>query len=1036
VQQGGGRLLALVLTFVIFGLASGALTALVGLGVVVVYRSSGVVNFSASAMAAIAAYICYWLRDQPGVPPVVALLVGLVAGGVLGLITHLAMAALRVASQLAKLVVTLALFTSAQALILIIWGAGTTIPQSFFPTSSIQLPGAVTIPEDRITLAVLALVLAVGLAVVYRRTMFGLATSAIAENRVFAASSGWAPGRNEVINQIVAGILSAGAAIFLAPIVGLNGAILSIVILPALAAALVGRFSSFTLTVAAALVIGIAESVLGLYEADIARWMHVSALSLSSLPEAVPLLIIICLTIAAGRSRLQRGESQALLPLPGDGRVSSVPLGFGLLGAIAILLFAPSWGDAMVAFAAWGMLLISVVLLTGYAGQLSLCQFALAGFGGWVAARVSAAAGLPFLLALIIGAVSAALTGLIVAIPALRTRGVNLAIATLALALLLNALVFTNTSLTGGYNGIPVRSPHVFGIDLDPIAYPTRYAAFGFILLVICGLLVANLRRGPTGRRLLAIRSDERAASALGVGVYGAKLFAFATASGIAGLAGTYLTFQFPFAQFSNFDVTTSLQLVQNAVLGGLGWISGVPVGASAMSGSVLSHASNLELVTVQNINSWLALLTSLLLILVLRQSPDGVASVWSRVFNSPRSEALRAKLRLPVPLWRAWGFTEVGTGIALLLGVVIHDLALAGAVATILIFVTQAALRLRTGSGVRELGREAILIVLAGLLIAFRNVDTTGAAVFAFAGNQIVGLPVLTAGLSKLSGRIVARGRLPRLRLQHRPDADEAVKALSLQLDGVTVRFGGVTALDGVTFGVEPGEIVGLIGPNGAGKTTLLDVATGFTRPLSGRVQADGHVDISDWPAARRSRHGLVRSWQGVDLFDSMTVRENLLVAAERNSRHRYLLDFIRPGNQRVAASMEQVIAQFGLSGYLDQRASGLPQGIRRLIGIARAAAAAPRMLLLDEPAAGLDHHESAQLASTIRQVRDHYGIGILVVEHDVPMLMGLCDRLVVLDFGRVIAQGSPAEVQANPLVIEAYLGDVAVAADPSERH
>jgi ABC-type branched-subunit amino acid transport system ATPase component len=291
----------------------------------------------------------------------------------------------------------------------------------------------------------------------------------------------------------------------------------------------------------------------------------------------------------------------------------------------------------------------------------------------------------------------------------------------------------------------------------------------------------------------------------------------------------------------------------------------------------------------------------------------------------------------------------------------------------------------------------------------------------------QAMALPLITGGIAKLSGRLVTLLRFPHQGGPTRLEPQRSRPPMTLQLDGITVKFGGVTALDNVSFEVKPGEIVGLIGPNGAGKTTLLDVATGFTRPTTGSMTLDG-APIDGWTAVKRARQGLVRSWQGVELFEAMTIRENLLVAADRNQGRNYFIDLVRPGRPRPSEVMEQMIEQFGLQEYLERRPSALSQGLTRLVGIARAVVAEPRLLLLDEPAAGLDQAESAELAEVIRSIANRYGIGILVVEHDVPLLMNLCDRLVVLDFGKLIASGTPDEIQRNPLVIEAYLGGTAL--------
>ena len=239
------------------------------------------------------------------------------------------------------------------------------------------------------------------------------------------------------------------------------------------------------------------------------------------------------------------------------------------------------------------------------------------------------------------------------------------------------------------------------------------------------------------------------------------------------------------------------------------------------------------------------------------------------------------------------------------------------------------------------------------------------------------------------------------------------------LEARGVSVSFGGVRALVDVDLRVEPGQLLGLIGPNGAGKTTFIDAVTGFVR-YGGSVLLDGR-DLAGKAPHERARLGLARTWQSVELFDDLTVRENIAVAAEPSSL-RAMREVVSRSDGR-SERVEEALEVFALEARGDAMPSELTQGDRKLVGVARAYVAAPRLLCLDEPAAGLDTLESEALGRHLREIADR-GTATLLVDHDMGLVLSISDYVVVLEFGELIAQGSPDAVRGDPAVIGAYLG------------
>lgn len=248
------------------------------------------------------------------------------------------------------------------------------------------------------------------------------------------------------------------------------------------------------------------------------------------------------------------------------------------------------------------------------------------------------------------------------------------------------------------------------------------------------------------------------------------------------------------------------------------------------------------------------------------------------------------------------------------------------------------------------------------------------------------------------------------------------------LDLHGISQRFGGVTALENISFKIESGEITGVIGPNGAGKTTLFNIITGIYTQTAGKVIFDGK-DISGFPPERLASLGVVRTFQNVELFGQMTVLENAMVGLHTKGRSGMLSSMFKtPGHlkeeRRIRERARYWLDYTGIAEHGEMKAANLPFGKGRMLEIARALALEPRIILMDEPAAGLNNRETQELAQLIRKIRD-LGITIVLVEHDMELVMDICDTIVVLNLGQLLASGTPREIQEHPDVIAAYLGE-----------
>jgi ABC-type branched-subunit amino acid transport system ATPase component/branched-subunit amino acid ABC-type transport system permease component len=895
-----------VLTYAILGLGPGAVYALTADGLLVSYRVSGVINFAQAALGMIGAYAFYELHTLNGWPLGLALVIGILVGALAGgLMQLLIMQPLRNGSNLAKLVATLGVLTFTQYILTEIYGNNLIIVPAVFPSSILHFGADVS--QDRLWLLGVGVAGTVILGLAYRFSHFGRATSAVAENPVSAAAVGIAPQRIALFNWGLGGGLAALGMILVAPVVGLQPASLSLLVLPALAAALVGGFSSFPLTLLGGLVIGILQG-------EAARYLP----NVDGLSPSVPFFVILVVMLARGRALPTRGDIVARLPSVGSGKVRIVPVVLLLAVGIWVLNSVDiTWVDAITTSLIFAMLGLSLVVVVGLAGQLSLAQYMLAGLGGWAAARLVVNYGIPYEIAFLAGMAASVAGGLVASLPALRARGPSLAITTLGLGVILQNMLLGTLKWTGGVNGNPVGNLKLFGINFGSILNPVAFGVLVLVLVVICGLVVSNIRRGNSGRRLIAVRSNERAAAALGVSVPWVKCYAFAVSSVIAGLAGCLLAFRSPVADFSTYDVMSSINVLASQVIGGIGHVTGSVFAAGFAPGGVLQRPFS----SYQNFTQILSIISGALVVVTVISDPDGLA----------------------------------------------------------------------TGRGRRW--------VAAGVRAAARPLARS--------------LPALP--------RPAWAARTPSA-----PTADavpEQVPGRTLTVTGLGVRFGGVRALDGVSLEVKPGQITALIGPNGAGKTTLIDAVTGFVKPAAGTIALDGQR-INGWSPTHRARNGIGRSFQSLELFDDLSVTENLGVASDPSSRRSWWTDPFWSRPRPLSPAGMAAVRDLDLTADLDHMPEDLSYGLRRLVAIARALAARPSILLLDEPSAGLDEVESIELGTTIRRVAKEWGIGILLIEHDMGLVMKISDQVVVIDFGKQIATGTPQQVQSNPEVIAAYLG------------
>ena len=641
-----------VLLFALLGLGSGALIAGIALAVVLTYRGSGIINIATGGVAMLAGYSFWSLRTgeygtEFGTVP--ALLITLVVTLVIGaLIELVAFRPLRNAAPLAKLVSSLGVLLVAQASMLLAFGTTQKPQPSIFPSDTVEVFGSV-VPVDRFILAGIVIAVAAVLAAVYRWTRFGLATRAASENELSALLGGLSTNELSMVNTLLASLVAGAVGVLAASVTQLDAISLPLQVVPALAAALLARLTSFWIACAAGLGIGIINSEID-YLSTMSWFPTDHGVPLPGVKELVAFLIIVGAMFLRGAALPTRGEliEQRLPEVPRPERLLVPAVTIAVVCAVALVVLPFDFRQALINSMIGTVMALSLVVITGFVGQISVVQLSLAGVAGFTVSHLAVDAGIGFPLAPLAGAAAAVLLGELTAVSALRVRGVSLAVVTLGAAVAISQFGFLNQTWGGGAAGSPVPEPHLLGLDIGPqsafrgLDGSLPSPVFGWMVLAvtvgIC-LLVASVRRGNLGQRMLAVRSNERSAAAAAIDVRSVKLIAFGISAFIAGVAGSLYAYNFGSVSASRFDALTALGLIAFAYAGGITLISGAVFAGLISTEALLPHAMDKWLGVSGN---WFLLFGGVILIFTLIRHPEGVAGAFYKRLHRKRASRAR----------------------------------------------------------------------------------------------------------------------------------------------------------------------------------------------------------------------------------------------------------------------------------------------------------------------------------------------------------------------------------------------------------
>jgi len=900
------------------GVIIGMTYGILAVGLILVYRQNQIINFAHGEIGAFGAallgiaviswHIPYWLAFP------FALLLAASIGGVSEVVV---IRRLRSAPLLMSVIATLGLAEFLDLLAGVLNSkvqAGYSYPQ---PSGLLQFSlGPLLVTRSYSAMLIISPLIVIALVVFFRKSVRGLQMRAVAANVDAASMCGLLAGRISSLAWAIAGALSAFTAILVLPTRGFSsGQFLGPgLLLRALAAAVLARMVSLPLALLAGIAVGVVEQVL--------LWNYPQG----GLVEAV-LFILILGALLCQRRRTGRDQDkgtwaavQAWAHMPEAFRqvflIRRLVRILGVLAlAIAVLLPIVTTNASVQVFIfilSFALVGLSLGVIAGLAGQLSLGQFALAGVGATASYAIASRTG-NFFLAFIVAGLTGMAVSLVIGLPALRIRGLMLGVTTLGFALAAQDWLLEQRWMLG--KGVVTGAPILGSFRLDS---PKRYYFFALAVFLVGLWLARNVWKSGIGRRLRAVRDNEEEAMAFTLPTTAVKLQAFALSGFLAGLGGAVAAHALSFLASTAFPVGSSIDVAAMTALGGLGVMFGPLLGGLYIIG----------------IPRWIPLdsaglaATALGWLIIVLRFPGGIVQMLAP-----------ARRRLIDALARG------------------------------------------SGLEVKRLWAE---------------VPSGGSTGF----TASVALPT-----------------------RHWKSASTGI--VLLDVEGITKRFGGIHAINNVSLQVREGDTVGMIGPNGAGKTTLFELLGGFTKADAGRVLFRGH-DVSNLSASRRAQLGLIRSFQDAALFPTMSVLEVVMLSLERSAPTHLLPSLIgmNKADQRKGERARELLNMMGLYGYRNTQLRELSTGSRRIAELTCVIALEPILLLLDEPSSGIAQRETEALGQLLVRLKDQLNLTLIVIEHDIPLVMSLADRVIAMESGRILVDGTPSEVRSDPRVIESYLG------------